>query len=232
MSVALDGPPEYMTFIASTKTRRVLLAELLLAGLLLGYGWFSTYLLVVLLVLASYSLWVRGLGGTTVGLARPASVCRTALQAMAVALAILVSVRLFIVLFATWVTGVPVDLSAVEPIRGVPLRLTVWLVHAWTLAAFGEEMVFRGNLLCRLADLVGDSRAGLTFALVISSAFFGWAHRYQGPAGMIATGLIGAILGLLYLCKGNLWSVIACHAFVDTVALVAIYSGNESLLFP
>ncbi len=212
--------------------KKVLVAEVLLAGLLLGYGAFSIYRLVLLLLLATYSLWVRGLGWDHLGLTRPPLVSRTITRAIVSALTILVAVRLLIVPFATWVTGAPVDLSAVETVRGDPLRLAAWLAQAWTLAAFGEEMVFRGYLIRRVADLVGHSRVGLTLALVISSVFFGWAHRYQGPAGMVATGSIGALLGLVYLRERNLWTVILCHALVDTTALVAIYSGHKSLLFP
>jgi len=45
----------------------------------------------------------------------------------------------------------------------------------------------------------------------------------------VATALIGALLGLLYLRSGrNLWVVIICHALVDTVALTAIYLGRAS----
>jgi membrane protease YdiL (CAAX protease family) len=221
-----------LTFLHSIKPKKVLLAELLLAGLLLGYGWFSTYRLILLLVLASYSLWVRGLGWTNLGLTRPSPVSRVVLQAILGAGTILVAVRLLIVPLATWITGMPVDFSTVESVQGDPLGLTVWIAQAWTLAAIGEELVFRGYLIRRLADLVGNSRVGLTIGLVISSVFFGWAHRYLGPAGMIATGGMGALLAVLYLCQGNLWTVVMCHALVDTTALVAVYCGYRSLLFP
>ena len=53
------------------------------------------------------------------------------------------------------------------------------------------------------------------------------------PAGVVAAGTIGCLLGLLYLYGGrNLWTVIACHALVDTVGLLAIYFGHRSLVFP
>jgi membrane protease YdiL (CAAX protease family) len=125
-----------------------------------------------------------------------------------------------------------VDLDAlVQP--GDTRALCVWLAQAWTLAAFGEEMVFRGYLMRRVTDLVGDTRLGWAVALVTSSALFGWAHRYLGWAGVIATGTIGSLMGLLYLyARRNLWTVIICHALVDTVALLAIYFDRSSLLFP
>jgi membrane protease YdiL (CAAX protease family) len=39
-------------------------------------------------------------------------------------------------------------------------------------------------------------------------------------------------MALLYLSVRNLWTVILCHALVDSVALLTIYSGHRSLLFP
>lgn len=209
-----------------------LVAELTLAGLLAGYGSFSVYRLTLLLLLASQSLWIRGLRWSDLGLRRPTVVWRTLLQAVAAASIILIATRIMIVPFAVWVTGVPVDLSALgEP--GDTGALWVWLGQAWTLAAFGEEMVFRAYLIRRVGDLVGDTRLGSAVALVASSALFGLAHRYQGWAGVIATGIIGGVMGLLYLhSRRNLWPVIICHALVDTVALSAIYFDRRSLLFP
>ena len=144
---------------------------------------------------------------------------------------ILVAVHFIIFPLAVTVTGVPVDLSQVEAVRGDSAMLWLWLAQAWTLAAFGEEMVFRGYLIQRIADLVGQSRLGLSVALVISSLCFGWAHRYQGDAGMVATGLMGALLALLYLRTRSLSSVTVCHALVDTTALAVIFFGHRSWLF-
>ena len=214
------------------KASKALLAELLLAGLLLGYGWFSVYRLVLLLLLASQSLWVRGLGWADLGLARPRVVWRAVVQGAVAAAAILAAVRVVIVPLAVRVTGAAVDLSAMEDIRGDASALWPWLAQAWTLAAFGEEMVFRGYLIGRVADLAGHSRIGAAAGLLVSSVFFGWAHRYLGPAGMLATGCMGALLGLLYIATRNLWPVIICHALVDTVSLLVVYSGHGSWLFP
>jgi len=208
-----------------------LLAELLLALLLLSYGWFSTFRLVLLLLLASQSLWIRGRRWSDLGLRRPPSVWHAVVQGVVAGGIILVAVRLVIVPLAVAVTGVPLDLSPIEAVRGDPRLLLRLLAQAWTLAAFGEEMVFRGYLIQRIADLAGRSTLGLTVALVVSSISFGWAHRYQGNAGILATALIGALLALLYLRTRNLWPVIVCHAVVDTTALLVIYFGHSSWLY-
>lgn len=61
-----------------------------------------------------------------------------------------------------------------------------WLGVIWTYAALGEELGYRGYLLNRVADLGGHSRPALMTGLLWSSALFGCAHWYQGPAGVIS----------------------------------------------
>ena len=209
-----------------------LVIELIIVALLITYGWFSVERLILLLLLASQSLWIRGLGWPDVGLRRPPSLRRVLWQASAAALLILVSVRFVIVPVAEWLAGVPVDLSALGE-SGDTRAFQIWLAQAWTLAAFGEEMVFRGYLIRRLLDLAGDSPGARAAGLVISSILFGLAHGYQGWAGVIATGTIGALLASLYfVASRNLWPVILCHGLVDTVALSLIYADRRSWLFP
>jgi hypothetical protein len=72
---------------------RGLIAELTIVVVLITYGSFSIERLVVLLLLASQSLWVRGLGWSELGLRKPQSPLRVLWQASAAAVAILVSVR-------------------------------------------------------------------------------------------------------------------------------------------
>ena len=103
---------------------RALLAELALAALLLGYGWFSPFRLILLLLLASQSLWIRGLGWSELGLARRPNLPRVLLQGTVAAVAILVAIRFAIVPVAIRSTGVPVDLSQLESIRGE--RSALW----------------------------------------------------------------------------------------------------------
>ena len=94
-------------------------------------------------------------------------------------------------------------------------------------------MVFRGYLLTRLTDLVADTRAGQATAIVTGAAAFGIAHAYQGWAGVIVTGAIGCLMGLLYFRSArNLWTVILCHATVDTTALLALYFDQRWMLLP
>jgi membrane protease YdiL (CAAX protease family) len=205
-------------------------AELTLAATIVCAGSFSSLTLVLLLVLGSQSLLIRGFGWSDVGLHWPIVWRRTALQAVVASLFLLVVIKVAIVPFAVFIAQEPLDLSAFgEP--GDTRTFATWLAQAWTLAAFGEEMVFRGYLIPRITEFIGDTSMGRVIAVIASSALFGFAHRYQGWAGVIATAIIGMGLGTLYLwSRRNLWAAVLCHGFVDAVHLSALYLGHRSLL--
>jgi membrane protease YdiL (CAAX protease family) len=107
--------------------------------------------------------------------------------------------------------------------------LLLWIGIIWTYAAFGEEIGYRGYLLNRVADLGGHSRPALLLGLLWSSALFGCAHWYQGPAGVISAMVSGLVYGGAYLAaRRNLWASIGTHALSDSLALLLTYSGLAS----
>jgi membrane protease YdiL (CAAX protease family) len=97
------------------------------------------------------------------------------------------------------------------------------------LAAFGEEVVYRGYLPLRGAEALGGGRAAQWSAMVAAAALFGIGHFYKGPAGMIDSGFAGLLFGTAFLVTGrNLWTAILAHGFVDTVGVVFVYFGWDS----
>ena len=52
-------------------------------------------------------------------------------------------------------------------------------------------------------------------ALFVAGLLFGLAHAYQGPRGVLQTGVVGLGLAVLYVFTGSLWVPMALHAFVD-----------------
>jgi membrane protease YdiL (CAAX protease family) len=100
------------------------------------------------------------------------------------------------------------------------------LVLIWVLAAFGEELVYRGYLMNRVADLGKGSRTAWAVSLVAVGLLFGAGHMDQGPTGMLENVSNGLLLGLLYLASGrNLVVPIVAHGVQDTVDLTLIYLG-------
>lgn len=83
-------------------------------------------------------------------------------------------------------------------------------------AGVTEELYFR-LALPLLVTLVGGSAIA---GVIASAALFGAVHRYQGPVGVVATGLVGLFLSFVHLASGALWLAMACHVAIDLNALV------------
>ena len=179
-----------------------------------------------LVLLGWVSLRLRGLRWRDVGMAKKrswGSIFAIGLLAAVVleAIDLFVSQPLLVHL-----TGRPPNLSGFRSIHGGFLALAAELVVVWTLAAFGEEMVWRGYLLNRLAEFGKSTRVAWISSLLAVNIGFGLAHSYQGLTGMIDAGLIGLLLGLLYLSTGrDLLVLIVAHGLFDTIAFVMIFLG-------
>jgi membrane protease YdiL (CAAX protease family) len=116
--------------------------------------------------------------------------------------------------------------NPLESVHGSSMMALRWLGIIWTYAAFGEEIGYRGYLLNRVADLGGRSRTALVLGLLWSSIMFGFAHWYQGPAGVVSSVATGIVYGAAYLLAGqNLWVAVLAHGFSDSLALLATYLG-------
>jgi membrane protease YdiL (CAAX protease family) len=119
----------------------------------------------------------------------------------------------------------PTRFTALGPLDGNLPRLLALLAVAWTTAAFGEELLFRGFLLGRLRALFGGGRAAGIAAAALQAVAFGAIHAYQGRTGMLVTGLVGFAFGLSILRLRSLWPLVLAHGLVDTVALSLLNAG-------
>lgn len=84
-------------------------------------------------------------------------------------------------------------------------------------AGIVEEIVYRGFLIWCLALMMP-----LWAAVVISSVAFGLAHTYQGPSGVLRTGIAGLALGVLYVVSGSIWLPILAHFLMDALQGLSI----------
>jgi hypothetical protein len=125
--------------------------------------------------------------------------------------------------------GIAPDVTRLDFVKGNLPALLLMLGVSWTTAAFGEEIVFRGFLLNRLA---GESVAVANWpwiVLVLQAFVFGLAHVYQGIGGVVVTGALGTVLGGLTMAAGgDLWPAILVHGLINTVSLIAIYVQRPS----
>lgn len=111
-------------------------------------------------------------------------------------------------------------------LRGnVPLFVLI-LSLTWLFAAFGEEVFYRGYLMTRFAQFMGESPLAWAAAVLAQAALFGVAHSYQGPAGMLGAAMLGVISGAATLLwKRNLWPAIIAHGLVDTLGFTLLFLG-------
>ncbi len=100
-----------------------------------------------------------------------------------------------------------------------PVLLAVWLGPVvWIGVAVFEELA-RVFLLSRLW-IVWPGPAARWGAVGVSALLFGLAHAYQGPAGVVSTGLMGFIAAWFYLVRGRVWPLIISHALYDSAWIV------------
>lgn len=125
-----------------------------------------------------------------------------------------------------------IDLSSLDDIRNDFGNYFVLIIVMWIFAAFGEELLFRGYYMKRFAELFGNTNKAWFISAIIISIYFGASHYYQGPAGMIAVGLVGFCYSLLfYKNRDNLVLVVLVHGFYDMIGLTLIYLNKEQIFF-
>jgi membrane protease YdiL (CAAX protease family) len=77
-------------------------------------------------------------------------------------------------------------------------------------AGICEEILFRGYLIWYAGTFIGTWPA-----VVLTSIAFGLGHWYQGPSGVLKTGVVGLLAGALLVASQSLLWPIILHAAVD-----------------
>lgn len=128
-------------------------------------------------------------------------------------------------------TDSDIDLKAFDGIRGNFPNYLAMLVIGWVVGGFIEEILFRGFLITRISKIFRNVNVGNWLAILATSIIFGFSHFYQGLNGMISTGLISVILGIIFIKFRNiLWYSILTHGFINTVGLTLIWLDLDKFL--
>lgn len=186
---------------------------------------------IVALVIIGITVLLGGDGLIALGFFPPENWGTTVLWSLLLGIGIQLASTVILEPFSDKVTKSTTDHSAFESLRGSLLNFLLILLTVWLLVAFVEEIIFRGYMMGEIAELTGTSKAALAVNLLASSILFGLAHWYQGKSGALSTGIIGAVLGVLFIASGfNLWLPILTHGFIDTVGLFLIYVNADKTL--
>ena len=177
----------------------------------------------VILGMTALSLLIRREKITVLGFRRP----KSWLGLSVIALLSAVILQLFdagvMMPILNRLTGTTIDTSGFAQLQGNLQQLLMFLVLAWTLAALGEEIVYRGYLQKLLGGLFGSSLAGVALTIGISSLLFGLAHLEQGIVGVVVATIDAVFFSLLKRKYNNLWAAILAHGFYNTIGGIAFY---------
>lgn len=103
----------------------------------------------------------------------------------------------------------------VKPSGGVDMVLALLLV---VVVAISEETMFRGYLLLRMR---GIGTSGL-WAVILSSVIFALGHGYEGTAGVLTVGIMGAVFAVVYLWRRSLVAPMTMHFMQDFLGIVLL----------
>lgn len=124
------------------------------------------------------------------------------------------------------VLGLEIDLSNFDAVRGNLGNYLTLLAIGIGVGGVLEELTFGGFVIGWGTALLGE-RAKVWLVL-LSAAIFGMAHMYQDWAGVIGTGLTGAMIGFLYLyAERKLLVPILAHSTVNIIGITMIYLGVQ-----
>lgn len=183
------------------------------------------------LLIIGVTIWLRGDGLIGLGFFPPENWGTTILWGIFLGVAIQFASTLVLEPFSDKVTKSTTDHSSFDSLRGNLMNLLLILVGVWVVVVFLEEIIFRGYMMGDIAELIGTSNVALAVNLVLTSILFGLAHWYQGRSGALSTGIIGALLGILFIASGfNIWLPILTHGVIDTVGLFLIYINADKFL--
>lgn len=140
---------------------------------------------------------------------------------------ILLGVGLFVPFFfvVAWLGSLLQEAGLSSPSSPLPSFLAAHGAAEYVLAFFlvvivavTEETIFRGYLIHRLRTVTSSPTA----AVVLSSAIFALGHGYEGTAGLVTVGVMGAIFALIYLWRGSLIAPIVMHFLQDLIGVLIL----------
>ena len=194
---------------AATDSGPALTSELLLVNVALSQGLFAALLVAV--------IWYTAIPADALGIG-----AGVLTGGEAVGVGILVGLVLYLGSEGGGRLAERVGLDRHEHVREVlaPDDRRGWvglLVVVLPLIAVFEELLFR-------AVLIGAISAGFDvpiWALVIgSSAVFAAGHGAQGRAGIVVTGVLGVLLGVVFVLTWSLLAVVVAHYVVNALEFV------------
>jgi len=178
------------------------------------------------ITIALITLWAKRWDWSYFGLSNPNWI-KSIISGMLYSIGIFVLVDIIIQPIFEHLFG-EINLQAFDGIKGNFISYLIFILFMWIVAGFGEEFLFRGYIVKRLAIIFGDTNKSWIIAVTITAIIFGLAHIYQGTSGVIITGIIGFIMGMIFFRhRQNLSIAMFTHGFYDMIGITLLYFGEE-----
>jgi len=180
-----------------------------------------------LLVLAWAMLFVSGKTWRDVGFCWPEHAASALLLGAVAGVALSVHELVVLEPLVRSLTGSSPDLSVFKDLKGNLETTVLFIALSWVLAAFGEEMVWRGYAMNRVAEFAGGTTAAWILSTLAVNVVFGVAHDYQDISGIAVTAIGGVTYAVLYFLAGrNLAVPIMAHGMQNTCDFLFMYRGG------
>ena len=187
-----------------------------------GLGYFFGMIVALVILWAGRFIWLD------FGIGKPQWV-KSIFSAIALAISIFILIDIFVQPFIEIYYG-SIDLSSFDGLRGNFVNYVVFILFMWVVAGFGEEFLYRGFFMKHFAIVLGNTNKAWFISALVISTLFGIAHLYQGISGVIAAGLVGFCLSLIfYNNRENLILAMLVHGFYDMIGITLIFLNRETL---
>ncbi len=194
------------------------LLELVLATIVIAFDLFIPTLVVLLMI--CLSLILRKQSPISLGFKKEELCWQMGLKIFFLSIAWTIFTLGLTIPVLMRLTGQQQDLSQFLSLKGNLGQLAIFLAFTWTLAAIGEEVVYRGYLQQKVIAIFGSS----TIAILFSSMLFGIAHTEQGLIGVIITFIDAIFFSLIRKhFKNNLWAAVLAHGFNNTIGMIGFF---------
>lgn len=186
-----------------------------------GLFWSFTTLLV-----AIWRMKIRGVTWRDLGLRKPEHFGKTIGISAIILVAVIISIMSFQILKDHLPFSLASDTSSESAVskfgdlKGNWLHFFLIIPFIW-LESMLEEVLDRGFLMNWIEKLFSKTSFATIIAVLLQAAIFGFRHSNDFSERSITVGLIGLVMGIVYVKFGrNLWPLIIAHCVLNTMSMV------------
>jgi uncharacterized protein len=132
---------------------------------------------------------------------------------------------------ATRLVAKPPTLGAFRSLQQSRSKLLIGIVIAWIFGGFLEEVIFRGFVQRALETWLSlhlFEHLAIGVAICAAALAAGVVHLYQGLRAAVIIAQLSALFGVLFvISEHDLWAVVLCHGFYDTIAFIRFANGKS-----